>query len=516
MPTLHPNLFLYPVALLAVLLLLPFTDIHARVWPTDSIRTDTLPPVGDTLASAVGISILPDTLHTSVVLPSSAKPTFVVVNSITITGNKRTKRPVILRELDFSPGDTLKLADLETIFTANRNQVYNTRLFNEVKLVVDTLNNQQLDVRIEVEERWYIFPAPIFELADRNFNEWWNKYDRDLSRTQYGLFFFHENFRGRRETLKFLAHFGYTKKFEISYNIPFIEPTHKWGLNPFIGYVNNKEIAYRTVNNELVQFRDDDRLMRTRLRAGVNVSYRPDIEATHELNVSYLHNTIADTVAALNPHYFLDGRTREYYFQLVYTYTDDHRDIRAYPLSGYFFRFQAAKLGIGLASNIDVTSVEANYTRYVPLGGRFYGLGNVHGQLSWPARQPYFNLQGSQGFGINYLRGYEYAVIDGQQSGMLRTAVKYQLFNLKFKNPLIKAKQFRTIPFALYLKTYGELGYVRDDYYAETNSLSNTVLGSTGAGIDICLLYDWVASFEYSFTRQGHQGFFVSFALNYD
>ena len=55
-----------------------------------------------------------------------------------------------------------------------------------------SMDGYYVDVMVDVKERWYIFPLPIFELADRNFNEWWKT--RDFSRTNYGLSVVQNNF----------------------------------------------------------------------------------------------------------------------------------------------------------------------------------------------------------------------------------------------------------------------------------------------------------------------------------
>jgi hypothetical protein len=152
----------------------------------------------------------------------------------------------------------------------------------------------------------------------------------------------------------------------------------------------------------------------------------------------------------------------------------------------------------------------------MPLGKHWFGVVNTRAKISLPLKQPYYNQQGNMGYGSSYLRGYEYDVISGQAFGLLRTAMRYQLFDKKFRNDLIKIRQLRTIPMAVYLKTYAELGYVHDQYYYEYNPLTNILLGSTGIGVDVLTFYDWFFGLEYSLTLQKKHGLFVSFGLNFD
>lgn len=442
---------------------------------------------------------------------------FLVINDISTIGNKRTKEHIIFRELDFNVGDTLFFSNIEQVFEENRNQVYNTRLFNDVSVQITANKAEKVSIVIAVEERWYIIPAIIFELTDRNFNEWWVTFNRDLSRTEYGFAFTHQNFRGRMEKLKLNVLFGYTKKFELSYKVPYIDKQRKMGINPYVSYIINREILYKTEANRRVQYRDPDRYIRKRFRVGTAVQRRPSIHSLHLFNFTYFNNTIADTVAVLNPDYFLDGRTQQQYLQLSYTFLNDYRDIAAYPLRGHFFRFFIEKAGIGIWDDVNLLKIEASHTQYMDLGKRFFAVANARGKLSYPDRQPYFNQEGL-GFGSNTVKGYDFYIVDGQSFIILRSSLKYQLFDTKF-TLLKKVPQLRTIPVAAYLKTYGETAYVRDGYYFERffNPLNNKWLTGTGVGIDLVTAYDNVFSVEYTYNVYDRQwGFFVNFAINYD
>ena len=68
-------------------------------------------------------------------------------------------------------------------------------------------------------------------------------------------------------------------------------------------------------------------------------------------------------------------------------------------------------------------------------------------------------------------------------------------------------RQFRHVPVSIYLKTYADLGYVKNyPYYEERNlntRLSNKMLFGTGLGLDVVGFYDIVLRFEYSFNAHG-------------
>ncbi len=448
---------------------------------------------------------------------------FLVVNQIHTEGNKRTRKYVILREMDIAEGDTLSMEQVQEVFKRNENQVYNTQLFNNVSIKINALQNNVAELTVAVEERWYILPAPIFELTD-DFNVWWKVHNRDLSRTEYGMLFTHVNFRGRKELLKLNVQLGYTKKLELSYHLPFIDKERKTGITPSISYIINRQLAYKTQQNKHLIFRDstytrqdlfnDSTYIRKRFRTGLAITRRPDIRWRHYFNLSYFNNSISPSVNELSQgNYFLDHRIKQQYFYFAYVLSYDNRDIHAYPLKGNLFSVQFSKAGLGIFNDLNMMWINANYTQYVPLGHRFFAVANVQGRVSFPEVQPYFNQGGLSGG--NTIRGYQLYIIDGQHIGMLRTALRYQLLKKKFTNPILKADQFKTIPLSIYLKGFAELGYVQDNYYTEGNFLANTLLKGTGFGIDINTAYDTVFGLEYARNHLGEWGFFVGFSVNY-
>src|ERR1700733_10507938 len=92
------------------------------------------------------------------------------VDRVIIIGNKLTKNRIIERELSLKPGDTISSKLLKGSLTWDKNKLYNLPLFNTVSVRALDLTNNHVDLLVEVTERWYIFPVPIFELSDRNIN----------------------------------------------------------------------------------------------------------------------------------------------------------------------------------------------------------------------------------------------------------------------------------------------------------------------------------------------------------
>ena len=149
----------------------------------------------------------------------------VVVEKIVIIGNKVTKNSIISRELVFDEGDTVPSAILKDAVQRSKENLLNTSLFNFVEITTQAIDIGKVYVIIELSERWYIFPVPIFEVVDRNFNEWWLR--KDFSRTNYGVFLNWDNFRGRKENVRLLVRFGYSQRLSLNYAIPYIDKKQK-------------------------------------------------------------------------------------------------------------------------------------------------------------------------------------------------------------------------------------------------------------------------------------------------
>ena len=259
----------------------------------------------------------------------------VRINEIIIKGNDRTKERVILRELNFSEGDTIELIGLEEKFTQTRLQILSTGLFNNVTLkVADHITTEStVNIEIIVEENWYFFPVPIFELADRNFNVWLKEQEASLSRTNYGFKLSHFNTTGNRDPIRVKVHFGYTRKYELTYSYPYLAYDNKLGIGGSIFYSENREIAFQTIGNK-TQFRmlEDERKLLSRFRIGPEIKFRPDLYSFHSLRLEYHHNQVDDFVATvLNPDYFLDGRTELRFFFIEYDFNYDRRLYSQYP-----------------------------------------------------------------------------------------------------------------------------------------------------------------------------------------
>jgi outer membrane protein assembly factor BamA len=434
----------------------------------------------------------------------------VTIGRIIIIGNKITREKIISRELSLKVGDTISTRRIDQIIQTDQRKIYNLRLFNTATVRWFELNNDQVDLLIEVNERWYTFPVPIFELSDRNFNEWWQNYNHDLRRVNYGLRLYQYNFRGRNETLRFTAQFGFTRKFELSYRIPYIDRQQKHGLNFDFNYGEPKNLAYYTEDHKL-KFLEERKTLKLARGFGVSYTFRRSFYETHAISFNYQNNHVADTIAYLNPNYYNNGAVRQQYSSITYSFNSEHRDVIAYPLKGYQVTAFVSRTGLIIDSDVQQWELNLTYSKFADLGSNFFLSNFSSVYLSTPQEQPY-SFFSALGYRKQLVKGYEVYVIEGPNFFLNKTTLRKKIFSRTWQLEGMPLEQFRYLPLSIYVKGYFDAGYVENYPYYEAielnNRLSNRLLIGTGAGIDFVTAYDAVIRLEYTFTREKTSGFF--------
>ncbi|MFT7150167.1 MAG: outer membrane protein assembly factor BamA, partial [Nonlabens sp.] len=69
----------------------------------------------------------------------------VKIGKIYVTGNDKTRLEIVLRELDYSEGDELKLADFAEETALGQQKLTNTRLFTLVEIVPLFMSDTEVD-----------------------------------------------------------------------------------------------------------------------------------------------------------------------------------------------------------------------------------------------------------------------------------------------------------------------------------------------------------------------------------
>lgn len=437
----------------------------------------------------------------------------LVIRHIRIAGNKITANATILRELDFKEQDSLSPARFSKMLISGRQHVFNTGLFNFVTIDTTCIaGSRSVDVTVIVDERWYIWPVPFFDISDRNFNVWWET--RNLQHLSYGVDFTFFNVRGRNETLRLPVHFGFNKMFGFTYDIPYINNKRKVGFEFGISLGLNHELPVITLDNNPVFIRSNSEYLQKTVQGFTAIFLRPDLFTTHSFRIDYSRYNFDSLVLSV-PGFALSDKPIQQFVALSYKFKNDHRDVQFYPLNGYCLDLELThSIPYDLAHN---SYLRLNLRYYTQIYSRWYWASGFTGKMSFEKTQPYF-LQSGLGYNRDYVRGYEYYVIDGQHYLLLKNNLKYALVKPQVKRlGFIKSSKFNTIPLALYLNVFLDMGFsykyldTHTDGLDSGNTLENRFLTGYGLGMDFTSYYDIVIRAEAAVNRMGQPGFYLHF-----
>ncbi len=148
------------------------------------------------------------------------------IDTVVVTGNEKTQEYVILDEMILRPGMDATQQEIEF----DRNRVYKLGLFNRVDMWCDMVDGK-LALNVDVSERWYIIPLPVFGFAEG-----------DVKKPFYGGGVLHKNFQGKNQRLFGLVTFGYNPSLTLSFQNPQISREHSLYFSTSLSYskVRNK------------------------------------------------------------------------------------------------------------------------------------------------------------------------------------------------------------------------------------------------------------------------------------
>lgn len=428
------------------------------------------------------------------------KDSCVIIQDIIITGNKKTKNFIILRELVFQKGDTILKSQLNDKLLQSKQLIFNTTLFVTTDVIAAQGSENFYTVIVDVKERWYIFPLPHFKWVDRNFNEWWTNQKASLDRVNFGLKFFHNNLTGRNDRLNINIITGYSRETSIKYEIPFIDKKLKHGFSVSYGTSKQKEVNYNTsAQNKQQFFKQENQFVRNYTFGNLTYTYRPDQYWRHYVRLSYIDDNIADTVAKLNPNYFGNGRKNLSYGELQYGVQYIKTDYNPYPTKGVITQGSITKKGFD--SNLDMWQLRASALFAFHIKQKGYGRIKVGALAKFPTNNIFINQQ-LFGYGDFTLRGQDLLVVDGLAGFITQFTYGHELLKFNIKTPL-KNKAYQKIPFKIYAKVFSDFGYSHNPINKQ-NLLTNQLMRSWGVGLDILSIYDFVFRIEYGFNQFGN------------
>jgi outer membrane protein assembly factor BamA len=438
----------------------------------------------------------------------------LVIEGFDIQGNNVTKEHIILRELVFGLGDTILKMDLIPAIQRSRENLLNTSLFNFVYFDAEHLPGNRIIIQITVTERWYIWPIPILEYAERNFSEFVK--NREWDKLVYGLWLKWNNFRGRKELLTGKVRLGYINEYALAYEVPNLGKRQQHGISTGVNINHQNEVSVKTEYNVPVEYRPQDKPAQIRLNAFAIYTFRRKHYSTHSLWMEYYDYEVSDSIVVVNPGYLwpeypeaYQDPTRLNFFSLSYEFQHDVRDSKIYPLEGFLVKLRVDKLGLGIIPEFPVPSIRFTGVLmfHQELAPRLYFHNVTKARYSSEKRLPQA-LNQALGY-YEFLSGYEPYVIDGSDYVISKYNLKFQIIKPTTKTlPFVKMEQFNKVHYAIYINLFADAGYVHNEFPAPTNTMVNTWQFSGGVGLDFVTYYDKVFRIDYAINRYGEHGFF--------
>ena len=443
----------------------------------------------------------------------------MLVHSVIINGNKKTKDHIIFREIPFGAGSKLIGSTIADKIEEARLNLLNTQLFLEVIPRIIKYDKTSLDVEFDLKERWYIFPIPFFKLVDRNPNQWIVEQNASLERVNYGLKLNWDNVTGIRDKLSFNFINGYAREYSVFYEQPYADKKLEKGFLGGVLFKQSRQMTYATDSNKQVFFpvsnTQINEFVKTTFRVEAGFSYRKGAQHRHTFKLNYVNESIPDTIAQLISAnslkgflpYFNGNKAKQQFGEFNYSYQYYNVNNIVYPWSGFAFNGNIMQRGLGFKA--------MNMWQFSAKAGKFFlltkktSLSTVgYAIIKLPFQQPQYNLN-ALGYGDWFIRGLEYYVIDGVLAGMLKTSLRQELFQINIPTLFFKNNEkYKKIPFKIIAKVFSDIG--ASHLPVITNSfLNNKFLYTYGFGIDVLSYYDFAGRFEYSFNQLGQKGLFL-------
>lgn len=422
-------------------------------------------------------NVLQDSLQTA--------ETSVRVDSIIIYGNKITESDVILQELTFKPGDNVT----QKVLAYNRERVFSLGLFTNVNIFPifrDTLTF----IVINVKESWYIWPVPFVDIKDNT-----------IKRTTYGLDLQFKNFRGKNESLRFVAGFGYDPSFGFSYYRPWLVRKENIFLSADLFYKHpvNKSVAAQSLYGESFYY--------TIYTGSLMIGRRFDPFNTAGVWAGYDYVESPRFVPAISASESRIDRV----FRAGISYTFDSRDLKQFPDSGFYAALSFEQKGFGM-NHINYSAAKLDFRSYYRLIGDLSAKWRFASRLTFGPGVPYYDysLIGSG----EKIRGHFNEIIEGHHFYLASVELKYPIikeWNFSIKVPLIP-RQLTSYRIAIFSNVFGDAGAVQQ----RNAKLSLRDFNSGyGAGLIFLLLPYNIVRLEYALNelRKGELLFGFGFSF---
>lgn len=391
------------------------------------------------------------------------------VENVMIVGNSETKDFVVLREMSLKTGEYIT----QKLISYDQSRIYSLGLFNRVIIHVLPVSDTSADLVVEVNERWYIFPFPIFGIRDR-----------DWKKVYWGGGILHSNFRGRNEKLYATFTLGYDPSVAMAYRNPFLSVDGSYQFEGRFAYdrVRNRSIIAQE-GGENFSEEHFSLVFSLGKRFGINHMFWFS-GGSEIIKVSeYLPGR------TINP----DGKDLFPYFSVSYNY--DSRDLYEYPSMGTFLRFSVKKYGFP-GNAIDMVRYATDFRHYLPVFSKVILTGRIFTDFAAAGRTPSYNRVY---FGYTErIRGHFKEVREGENLFGISTEIHYPIFGPVYYSVDYLPQEFGIIKFGIVAAIFADAGTV---WFRSKPFALNTFSRGYGTGIHLLLPYSIVLRIDYAWNE---------------
>ena len=381
-------------------------------------------------------------------IPTQSK--CLVVMSIEKANKSKTKLGFIKRLLPVKEGDTVCGISEETVKTWE-NALKCTNLFKKVEINVIAVGKNKISLEVALEERFYWYPVPILDWANRNITEWIEKYQANPRLLIWGLSIYRENFRWKGELLKFMFALGVLKKFEFVYDAPWA--LENLGFSFRMG-ISMRHFAYLPTNH--IDYTNTEFIY----NPNAPLEHRWYVDFVLQKNITSVHRFLLKTgwrIWKINS-LFIDA----------YQYLGQNATILSIPVFQVSYLYVGSdnlflpSQGVNIFSSLvsyalkpELTSLNISFVKGFKLSPRLTLLSSLNSKHFIKEGKP-FAFASLYGFGFLQTRGYEFVTIEGQGTITLKNEIRLKLWQIRIPFSLDPSGKFE-IDF--YAKPFADLAY---------------------------------------------------------
>ena len=355
-------------------------------------------------------------------------------------------------------------------------------LFNRVRLDVIPTGPAKANLLVQVVERWYLIPYPIFGIKEGK----WRK-------AFFGAGLVHTNFLGRNEKLYFAGALGYDPFGSLAFRNPFVDDAGTIFLEFRLSYGKVRNRSNRILLNPADVFDEKHFSIST------TIGKRFDNYFTAWVGAEYRMITIDDYIPT--PTISPSGTDR--YPVLTTGLAYDTRDLFEYPSAGTLVRLTASKYGIP-GNDLDYERYSIDLRRFIPIVERWTLAGRFFTSLLSGGISPSYD---HSYLGYDYhIRGHYTEVIEGENVFGATAELHYTLLPPVYFRSSFLPSQFGVMKFGMTLALFADMGsaWFRGDTF---NSLY--IPKGYGVGIHFQLPYSAILRTEYAWDENGRGQFIV-------